>query len=33
MQSLQQSLRSYLDPRIKCTIVIDESRGLGDEKV
>jgi hypothetical protein len=33
MQSLQQSLRSYLDPHMEYTIVIDESRGLGDEKV
>jgi len=33
MQSLQQSLRSYLDPRMEYTIVIDESRGLRNEKV
>lgn len=33
MQSLQQSLRSYLDPRMEHTIVIDESRGLRNEKV
>ena len=33
MQSLQQSLRSYLDPRMEYTIVIDDSRGLRNEKV
>jgi hypothetical protein len=33
MQSLRQSLRSYLDPRIEFTIVIDESKGLRNEKV
>jgi len=33
MQSLQQSLRGYLDTRTECTVVIDESRGLRDEKV
>jgi len=33
MRTLQESLRSYLDPRMEYTIVIDESRGLHDEKV
>ncbi len=33
MKSLRQSLRSYLDPRMEYTIVIDESRGLRNEKV
>ena len=33
MQSLQQSLRSYLDPRMEYTIVIDDSRGLRNDKV
>jgi hypothetical protein len=33
MQSLQQSLRRYLDPHMEYTIVIDDSRGLRSEKV
>lgn len=33
LQSLEQSLRSYLDPRMEYTIVIDDSRGSTDEKV
>ena len=33
MQSLKQGLRSYLDPRMEYTIVIDGSRGLSNEKV
>jgi len=33
MRTLQESLRGYLDPRMEYTIVIDESRGLHDEKV
>jgi len=33
MRTLQESLRSYLDTRMEYTIVIDESRGLHDEKV
>jgi hypothetical protein len=33
MQSLQQNLKSYLDPRMEYTIVIDESRGINNEKV
>ena len=33
MHVLQQSLRGYLDPRVECTIVIDSSRGLRNEKV
>jgi hypothetical protein len=33
MRTLKESLRSYLDPCIEYTIVIDESRGLHDEKV
>jgi hypothetical protein len=33
MQSLQQKLRSYLDPEMEYTIVIDDSRGLRNEKV
>ena len=33
MRALQEALRSYLDPRMEFTIVIDESRGLRDEEV
>jgi hypothetical protein len=33
MRTLQESLRSSLDPRMEYTIVVDESRGLHDEKV
>jgi len=33
MRTLQESLRSSLDPRMEYTIVVDESRGLYNEKV
>jgi len=33
MHSLQQGLRSHLDPRMEYSIVIDDSRGLRNEKV
>lgn len=33
LQSLEQSLRRYMNPLMEYSIVIDDSRGSGDEKV